>query len=74
MASRPQQFLPLGIALGAGIGAFVGVVKDDMVFYLGMGIALGVVVGVIVDQRSMVKREVKKGEQERKKDNIIPKY
>ena len=74
MVRRPQQFLPLGVALGAGIGAFVGFVKDDMVLYLGIGIVLGVVVGVIVDQRSMVNREVEKGEKQREKDNIMPKY
>lgn len=74
MANKQQQFLPLGIALGAGIGAFIGYTKGEMIFYLGMGVAIGVVVGVIIDQRSMVNREVEKGEKEREKDNIIPKY
>lgn len=74
MARKSQSFLPLGVALGTGIGAFVGFVKEDMIFYLGIGIVFGVVVGVIVDQRSMVNREVRKGEKEREKDNIMPKY
>ena len=74
MARKSQQFLPLGIALGAGIGAFVGFVRGEMIFYLGIGIVLGVMLGVIVDQRSMVNREVKKGEKDRDKDNLIPKY
>lgn len=74
MLNKPQQFLPLGIALGAGIGAFVGFIKSEMTFYLIIGIAGGIILGVIVDQRSMVNREVKKGEKEREKDNIIPKY
>jgi len=69
-----QQFLPLGTALGTGIGAAIGVAKDEITFYAGIGLAIGIVVGIIVDQRSMVNREVKKGEQEQQKDNIIPKY
>lgn len=73
MASK-QQFLPLGIAIGAGIGAIVGFIKDELTFYLGIGAVLGVILGVIVDQRNMVNREIKKSGQDKDKDNLIPKY
>lgn len=74
MAKYSQQSLTLFIALGAGIGAAVGVARDELTFYLGIGSAIGLMVGVIVDQRNMVNREVKKGEQGQHKDDIIPKY
>lgn len=69
-----QQSLPLGTALGIGIGAVIGFAKNELTFYLVIGLVVGVAMSVIVDQRNMVNREVKKGEQERKKDNIIPKF
>lgn len=74
MARRQQQFLTLFVALGAGIGTAIGIAKNELTFYIGMGLVVGLMVGVIFDQRSMVNREVKKSEQKRSTDDIMPRF
>ena len=74
MVRKNQQFLPLAIALGIGLGTLVGYIRNELVFYIGISAVLGVLLGVLVDQKNMVNREVAKGEKDRNTDDLLPKF
>ena len=52
---KKESKLGIGIALGCGIGAAIGVATDNLALWTGVGIAIGAGVG-----SSLMKKESKK--------------
>ncbi len=75
MSASNQQFLPLGIALGSGIGVAVGIALHELAFYLIIGAGAGFLLGVVVDQRNLVNREIAKSQQPPPpRDHLMPRF
>jgi hypothetical protein len=53
-----QEYRPMMgwlIAMGAGIGITLGLILDNYVLYMSLGIAFGVIIGAIVDAQNKAK-------------------
>ena len=74
MSAQQPQSLTLTAALGAGLGAAVGIFRNELGFYLIIGAAIGIALGIVLDQRTAANRAIQKAEREKNTDDLIPKF